>query len=89
MSMGGAEISSALFGIILFGYYGIASDRRLYLSNLKNATSKDRFSAFDITDSTEETDPLNEYSRENNPSRKMRFGMTGLAPTAARTTQKR
>ena len=28
--------------------------------NLKNATSKDRFSTFDITDESEESDPLNE-----------------------------
>lgn len=28
--------------------------------NLKNATSKDRFSTFDITDQSEESDPLNE-----------------------------
>jgi len=28
--------------------------------NFKNATSKNRYSAFDITDSTEEPDPLNE-----------------------------
>lgn len=55
MSMG-APIFFALFGII-FVAMGIAQT----VYNLKNATGKERFSAFDITDSSEEPDPLNEY----------------------------
>lgn len=55
MSMG-APIFFALFGIV-FVALGIA--QAVY--NYKNATGKTRFSAFDITDSNEEPDPLNEY----------------------------
>lgn len=55
MSMG-APIFFSFFGII-FVIMGIAQT----VYNFKNATNKNRFSAFDITDSTEESDPLNEY----------------------------
>lgn len=55
MSMG-APIFFALFGII-FVVMGIAQT----VYNFKNATGKERFSAFDITDSSEEPDPLNEF----------------------------
>ncbi len=55
MSMG-APVFFALFGVV-FVLMGIAQT----VYNLKNATGKERFSAFDITDSTEEPDPLNEY----------------------------
>lgn len=55
MSMG-APIFFAFFGII-FVIMGIAQT----IYNLKNATGKNRYSAFDITDSKEESDPLNEY----------------------------
>lgn len=56
----GAPILFACFGII-FVIMGIAQT----VYNFKNATSKDRFSAFDITDSTEESDPLNEFFAGN------------------------
>lgn len=59
MSMG-APIFFALFGII-FVVMGIAQT----VYNFKNATSKERFSAFDITDSSEEPDPLNEFFAGN------------------------
>lgn len=52
----GAPLFFALFGVI-FVIVGIV--QAAY--NFKNATSKDRFSAFDITDSEEEQDPLNRY----------------------------
>ena len=55
MSMG-APIFFAFFGII-FVIMGIAQT----IYNLENATGKNRYSAFDITDSIEESDPLNEY----------------------------
>ena len=45
----------ALFGVL---WTGIAIVMTVY--NFKNATSKNRYSAFDITDSREEPDPLNE-----------------------------
>ena len=55
----------ALFGVI---WTGIAIAITVY--NFKNATGKNRYSAFDITDGNEEPDPLN-----------MRFG----APQNAHT----
>lgn len=59
MSMG-APVFFALFGII-FVVMGIAQTAY----NFKNATGKERFSAFDITDSSEEPDPLNEFFTGN------------------------
>ncbi len=52
----GAPIFFALFGVI-FVVLGIV--QAVY--NYKNATGKERFSTFDITDDSEEPDPLNEY----------------------------
>jgi len=45
----------AIFGIL---WTAIAVITTVY--NFKNATSKNRYSSFDITDSNEEPDPLNE-----------------------------
>lgn len=45
----------ALFGIL---WTGIAIAMTVY--NFKNATGKNRYSQFDITDGNEEPDPLNE-----------------------------
>lgn len=45
----------ALFGLI---FVGIAVVQAVY--NFKNATSKNRYSQYDITDNYEEPDPLNE-----------------------------
>ncbi len=45
----------ALFGIL---WTGMAVVTTVY--NFKNATSENRYSAYDITDETEESDPLNE-----------------------------
>ena len=45
----------AIFGII---FIGVAVVNAVY--NFKNATGKNRYSSFDIVDSTEETDPWNE-----------------------------
>lgn len=55
MSMG-APGFFALFGIVFIGV-GIVNT----IYNYKNATGKNRFSAFDITDGSEESDPLDEY----------------------------
>lgn len=52
-SMGGGIF--ALFGII---FIAVAVVQAIY--NFKNATDKNRYSAFDITDGSEEPDPLNE-----------------------------
>ena len=45
----------ALFGVL---WTGIAVVQTVY--NFKNATGKNRYSQYDITDSGEEPDPLNE-----------------------------
>jgi len=58
MSMG-APGFFALFGIV---FVALGAANAVY--NFKNATGKTRFSAFDITDSNEEPDPLNEYFAE-------------------------
>ena len=50
----------AIFGIL---WTGIAVVTTVY--NFKNATGKNRYSAFDITEGSEEPDPLNE--RFGNP----------------------
>ncbi len=53
-NMGGGLF--ALFGLI---FVAVAIVQAVY--NLKNATSKNRYSAFDITTDGEEPDPLNEH----------------------------
>ena len=45
----------ALFGVL---WTCVAIGQTIY--NFKNATSKSRYSSFDITDDSEESDPLNE-----------------------------
>ena len=55
MSMG----APPFFG--LFGIVFIAMGIVQVIYNYKNATGKNRFSAFDITDGHEEPDPLDEY----------------------------
>ena len=57
---GKASPMFALFGVF---WTGIAIVTTIY--NFKNATGKKRYSSFDITDSTEEADPLNEYFGED------------------------
>ena len=49
-----ASIVFSLFGVL---WTGIAIVMTIY--NFKNATNKNRYSQFDITDSDEEPDPLN------------------------------
>jgi hypothetical protein len=65
MSMG-APLFFALFGVI---FVALGIGQTIY--NYKNATSKNRYSAFDITDGKEEPDPLNQYfggREENEPT---------------------
>ena len=61
----GAPIFFALFGVV-FVLMGIG--QAVY--NYKNATGENRFSEYDITSSSEEPDPLNDYfgrrGRDNN-----------------------
>ena len=51
----GAPIFFPLFGLVFIGM-GIADA----VYSFKNASGKERYSAFDIVDSSEESDPLNE-----------------------------
>ena len=62
------ELSMAIFGVL---WTGLAISSAVY--NLKNAVGKNRHSDYDITDASEEPDPLNE-----------RFGN---AQTTTQTTQ--
>lgn len=56
----GAPWFFALFGIF---FIGMAIMQAVY--NLKNATSKNRFSSFDITEANEEGDPLDRIYGKN------------------------
>ena len=55
MAIAGGAWFMAPFGLI---FTGIAVVRTIY--DFKNATGKNRYSEYDITDGDEETDPLNE-----------------------------
>lgn len=57
----GAPIFFCFFGVF---FIVMAIVQAFY--NFKNATSKNRYSAFDITDSHEEPDPFNQYFGETN-----------------------
>ena len=62
-------VSMGAFIMVPFGliFIGIAVTQAIY--NIKNATSKNRYSAFDITDGNEEPDPLNQrYGQSYNQS---------------------
>ncbi len=58
VGMGGGLFS--LFGIV---FIAVAAVNAVY--NFKNATGKNRYSEFDITEGNEEPDPLNEYFGES------------------------
>lgn len=60
MAIAGGAAIMAPFGII---FVVIAIIQVIY--NFKNATGKNRYSQFDITDENEEPDPLNERFGEN------------------------
>lgn len=59
----------ALFGIL---WTGIAVVITVY--NFKNATNKNRYSVYDITDGNEEPDPLNQRFGEPQPQVQQRTG---------------
>lgn len=78
--MGGIScIIAALFGVFwmifaisigagffsLFGLFFIAMAVISAIYNFKNATGKNRYSSFDITEDAEEPDPFNEYYGNN------------------------
>lgn len=76
MSMG-APFFFAMFGLI-FVVMGIAQT----VYNFKNATSKNRYSAFDITDGTEEPDPLNKIFAEAQSDDASEAAESDAAPAA-------
>lgn len=49
----------------IFGLIFIAIDIMSVIYNFKNATGKNRYSEYDITDGTEEPDPFNERFNSN------------------------
>lgn len=92
MMSGVASIGAAIFGLIwtiaaasmgaglfsLFGlvFIGMAITSGVY--NFKNATSKNRYSTFDIVDDTEETDPFSErFSKQTNVSADLEYYTDG------------
>ena len=87
--MGGVMgIAAALFGVLwvivvassgggmfaLFGLIFIAVAVVQAVYNFKNATSKNRYSAYDITEHNEEPDPLNERFSTDDGSRTAKQG---------------
>ncbi len=52
------SMGAGVFSLVGIAFVGIAIVDAIY--NFKNATAKERYSQFDITDSAEEADPLNE-----------------------------
>lgn len=58
-TIGGSGIIGVIFP--LFGVFFVIMGILQAVYNYKNATGKDRFSTFDITDSGEEGDPSNEW----------------------------
>ena len=60
---GGIDVIFPLFGVV-FVFIAIVSA----VYNFKNATGEQRFSEYDIVDSKEEADPLNEYFGGERPS---------------------
>lgn len=59
-----AEVGGGLFFIFGVCFVGLAIVQVIY--NFKNATSQNRFSEYDITESHEESDPFNDRFGKNN-----------------------
>lgn len=67
VSMGAGPIF-ALFGIV---FIGVAVVNAIY--NFKNATSKNRYSIYDITEGHEESDPFDKYYKESNTNESQNY----------------
>jgi len=69
-TIGAASMGAPGF-FVAFGFIFIAIGVAQAIYNFKNATSQNRYSAFDITDGNEEPDPLNEFfgGGNENPER--------------------
>lgn len=79
----GAPAIFPLFGLVFIGL-GIAQAVYHY----KNATGKNRFSAFDITESGEEPDPLQQrFHSESVPDRDTASQAAGYCPYCGEPTQ--
>ena len=61
----GAGIIGVIFPLFGLCFIGIGVVNAVY--HFKNATGKERYSSFDIVDSSEEQDPLNERFGEKKP----------------------
>ncbi len=70
----GAPFFFPIFGVVFIAV-GIA--QAVY--NFKNATGKNRFSSFDITDDTEEPDPLNQRFHPRDSAQSEASGEPGAA----------
>ena len=69
------SIAFSLFGVV---WTAIAVINTVY--NFKNATGKNRFSSFDITDDNEEPDPFNERFGEHDSQKKEQNGQSKFCP---------
>lgn len=72
MAIAGGAWFMAPFGLI---FIGVAVVQAIY--NFKNATGKNRYSQYDITDENEETDPWNERFGENKDNVKITSAIKG------------
>lgn len=72
----------ALFGLI---FIGIAVVQAIY--NFKNATGKNRYSEYDITDGNEEPDPLNEHFGESRQNTERSAGVNRFCPYCGTKTE--
>lgn len=82
----GAPALFALFGVV---FIGIAVMQAYY--NFHNATSENRYSAFDITEEGEESDPLQERfgaQAEENGEPAMRTDAAGFCPYCGARAEK-
>ena len=85
-TIGAASMGAPGF-FVAFGFIFIAIGVAQAIYNFKNATSQNRYSAFDITDGSEEPDPLNEYfggKGNENPERNARNTSEPEASSASR-----
>ena len=75
IAIAGGAWFMAPFGLI---FIGVAVVQAIY--NFKNATGKNRYSEYDITDGNEEPDPWNEQFGENRQTEVRSAGMSRFCP---------
>ncbi len=71
----GAGVLFALFGVI---FIGMAVGQAIY--NFRNATGENRYSVVDITDGSEEPDPLNELFSDTSETDEPDSGKANFCP---------